>query len=122
MSTKKSVKVGVRIDSYHATNTGNVSNDNYWFNLLARLRNGGTTMNPDQRSGSNRDISFTHSYFKQIAAWMTNLINVLVTGSPQLQEQFPAFTPQYIHAGANENISGRISEKRPVTSVDRRFY
>jgi stalled ribosome rescue protein Dom34 len=120
---QNSKQFGVWMDSHHATIVGRENSDDI-FTVLAHLKNKEAVNNLVERSESKKRLSLTGKFFKEIAARMTNLINVHVTGTGQVQEQFIKFlagTPQYKHVIATESTSNRMNDEKLVALVTRHF-
>jgi hypothetical protein len=120
---QNSKQFGVWMDSHHAIIVGKENNDGN-FAVLAHLKNKDAVNNPDERSVNRKRLSLTGKFFKEIAARMTNMISVHVTGTGQVQEQFLKFlagTPQYKHVIATESTSNRMNDEKLVSLVTRHF-
>jgi stalled ribosome rescue protein Dom34 len=116
---QNSKQFGVWMDSHHATIVGKENNDGI-FTILARLKNKDAANNLVEKSVNKKGFSLPLKFFKEIAARMTNLISVHVTGTGQVQEQFLKFlagTPQYKHVIATESTSNRMNDEKLVALV-----
>jgi stalled ribosome rescue protein Dom34 len=120
---QNSKQFGVWMDAHHATIVGRETDDNI-FKVIAHLKNKDAASRVNEKSGNRTGIFLTLKFFKEIAASMTNLINVHVTGTGQAQEQFIKFlagTAQYKHVVATESTSNRMSDEKLVALVAKHF-
>lgn len=120
MSGKNKKQFGVWMDSHHATITGRENLVDGDFVILGQVSNAGSDRNSNENASNNQEITKTHQFFKAIADKMTNLDEVHVTGTGQIQAQFIQFladTPQYKNAEASESTSNKMSDDKLVEFI-----
>lgn len=124
MSGKNKKQFGVWMDSHHATIVGRENITNGDFIVLGNVKNDGPDRNSNENAFHNQEITLTHKFFKEIAAKMVNIDEVLVTGTGQIQEQFIKFlaeTPQYKNTIAKETTSNKSSDEHFASLVAEHF-
>ena len=112
------------MDSHHATIVGREANDTADFIVLGHVKNNGAGNNSNEKSANNHEVSQTQKFFKEIAAKMTNIDDVHITGTGQVQEQFIKFladTAQYKNAVSSESTSNKMSDEQLVDFISKRF-
>ncbi len=124
MSSKNKKQFGVWMDSRHATIAGREHVDSGDWVVLGHVTDPGPDKNSNENAANNQEIALTHKYFKEIAAKMTNVEEVHVTGTGQVQEQFIKFladTPQFKHAAASESTSNKMDDAQLLTFMTKQF-
>lgn len=124
MSSKNKKQFGVWMDSRHATIAGREHVDSGDWVVLGHVNDPGPDRNSNENAANNQEISLTHKFFKQIAAKMTNVEEVHVTGTGQVQEQFIKFladTPQFKHAATSESTSNKMDDAQLLTYMTKQF-
>ncbi len=124
MTSKHKKQFGVWMDSRHATIAGREHVDTGDWVVLGHVEDAGAAGNSNEHSSNNQEIALTHKFFKEIAAKMTNMEEVHVTGTGQVQEQFIKFlasTPQYKHATASESTSNKMDDKQLLDFMTKQF-
>ena len=120
MSGKNKKQFGVWMDSHHATIVGRENVNDGDFIVLGSVKNDGPDRNSNENAFNNQEITLTHKFFKEIAAKMVNIDEVLVTGTGQIQEQFIKFlseTPQYKNAVSKESTLNKTSDDQLVSFI-----
>lgn len=120
MSGKNKKEFGVWMDSHHATIVGRENVEDGDFVILGQVKNAGPDGNSNENASNNQEIALTHKFFKEIADKMTNVEDVHVTGTGQIQAQFIKFladTPQYKNAVGSESTSNKMSDEQLVTFI-----
>ncbi len=115
MTGKNKKQFGVWMDSHNATIAGRVNTVDGDFIILAEVANAGPDGNSNENASNNQEIALTQKYFKTIADKMTNIDEVHVTGTGQIQAQFIKFladTPQHKNAEASESTSNKMSDEQ----------
>ena len=79
MSGKNKKQFGVWMDSQHATIVGRENVNDGDFIILGNVKNDGPDRNSNENAFNNQEIALTHKFFKEIAAKMVNIDEVLVT-------------------------------------------
>ena len=124
MTSKHKKQFGVWMDSRHATIVGREHVDTGDWVVLGHVKDPGPDRNSNENAAHHQEIALTHKYFKEIAAKMTNVEEVHVTGTGQVQEQFIKFladTPQYKHAAASESTSNKMDDAQLVSFMTKQF-
>lgn len=124
MSSKNKKQFGVWMDSRHATIVGREQVDSGEWVVLGHVTDPGPDKNSNENAAHHQEIALTHKFFKEIAAKMTNVEEVHVTGTGQVQEQFIKFlanTPQYKHAAASESTSNKMDDHQLLTFMTKQF-
>jgi hypothetical protein len=122
MSGKK--QFGVWMDAHHATVVGKENVSEGDFIVLGHVNNAGAEGNSSENAANNHEITLQHKFFKEIAALMQNVDEILVTGTGDAQEQFIKFlaeTPQYKNAVASETTSNKMSDERFIEVIAAKF-
>ena len=124
MSGKNKKQFGVWMDSQHATIVGRENVNDGDFIILGNVKNDGPDRNSSENAFNNQEITLTHKFFKEIAAKMVNIDEVLVTGTGQVQEQFIKFlseTPQYKNAVSKESTLNKTSDDELISFVTEHY-
>ena len=124
MTSKHNKQFGVWMDSRHATVVGREQVDTGDWVVLGHVSDPGPDRNSNENAAHHQEIALTHKFFKEIAAKMTNVEEVHVTGTGQIQEQFIKFltdTPQFKHAKASESTSNKMDDAQLLTFMDKQF-
>lgn len=124
MTNKHNKQFGVWMDSRHATVVGREHVDTGDWVVLGHVSDPGPDRNSNENAANHQEIALTHKFFKEIAAKMTNVEEVHVTGTGQIQEQFIKFladTPQFKHAKASESTSNKMDDQQLLTFMTERF-
>lgn len=124
MSGKNKKQFGVWMDSQHATIVGRENVNDGDFIILGNVKNDGPDRNSNENAFNNQEIALTHKFFKEIAAKMVNIDEVLVTGTGQVQEQFIKFlseTPQYKNAVSEESTLNKTSDDQLISFVTEHY-
>ena len=124
MSGKNKKQFGVWMDSQHATIVGRENVNDGDFIILGNVKNDGPDRNSNENAFNNQEITLTHKFFKEIAAKMINIDEVLVTGTGQVQEQFIKFlseTPQYKNAVSEESTLNKTSDDQLISFVTEHY-
>jgi len=124
MTSKHNKQFGVWMDARHATVVGREQVDTGDWVVLGHVENPGPQRNLSEKSFHNDEIGLTHKFFKEIAAKMTNVEEVHVTGTGQIQEQFIKFladTPQFKHAKASESTSNKMDDAQLLSFMTKQF-
>ena len=124
MSGKNKKQFGVWMDSQHATIVGRENVNDGDFIILGNVKNDGPDRNSNENAFNNQEITLTHKFFKEIAAKMVNIDEVLVTGTGQVQEQFIKFlseTPQYKNAVSEESTLNKTSDDQLISFVTEHY-
>ncbi len=124
MTTRHKKQFGVWMDSRHATITGREHVDSGDWIVLGHVSDPGPDRNSNENAAHHQEIALTHKFFKEIAAKMTNVEEVHVTGTGQVQEQFIKFladTPQFKHATASESTSNKMDDAKLLAFMSERF-
>lgn len=112
------------MDSHHATIAGRENIDNGDFVILGHVKNSGPDHNSNENASNNQEIALTHKFFKEIADKMSNIDEVHVTGTGQIQAQFIKFladTPQYKNAMSSESTSNKMGDEQMITFITEYF-
>lgn len=124
MSDKNKKQFGVWMDSHTATIVGKEDVDNGEFIVIGHVKNAGPDNNSNENASNNHEIGLTHKFFKEIAGKMTNIDEIHLTGTGQVQEQFIKFlaeTPQYKNTLASESTSNKMSDENLVVFITKHF-
>ena len=124
MSGKNKKQFGVWMDSQHATIVGRENVNDGDFIILGNVKNDGPDRNSNENAFNNQEIALTHKFFKEIAAKMVNIDEVLVTGTGQVQEQFIKFlseTPQFKNAVSKESTLNKTSDDELISFVTEHY-
>ena len=124
MSGKNKKQFGVWMDSQHATIVGRENVNDGDFIILGNVKNDGPDRNSSENAFNNQEIALTHKFFKEIAAKMVNIDEVLVTGTGQVQEQFIKFlseTPQFKNAVSKESTLNKTSDDQLISFVTEHY-
>ena len=124
MSGKNKKQFGVWMDSQHATIVGRENVNDGDFIILGNVKNDGPDRNSSENAFNNQEIALTHKVFKEIAAKMVNIDEVLVTGTGQVQEQFIKFlseTPQFKNAVSKESTLNKTSDDQLISFVTEHY-
>ena len=124
MSGKNKKQFGVWMDSQHATIVGRENVNDGDFIILGNVKNDGPDRNSSENAFNNQEIALTHKFFKEIAAKMVNIDEVLVTGTGQVQEQFIKFlseTPQFKNAVSKESTLNKTSDDELISFVTEHY-
>lgn len=124
MSGKNKKQFGVWMDSQHATIVGRENVNDGDFIILGNVKNDGPDRNSNENAFNNQEIALTHKFFKEIAAKMVNIDEVLVTGTGQVQEQFIKFlseTPQFKNAVSKESTLNKTSDDQLISFVTEHY-
>lgn len=124
MSGKNKKQFGVWMDSQHATIVGRENVNDGDFIILGNVKNDGPDRNSNENAFNNQEIALTHKFFKEIAAKMVNIDEVLVTGTGQVQEQFIKFlseTPQFKNAVSKESTLNKSSDDELISFVTEHY-
>lgn len=124
MSSKNKKQFGVWMDTRHATIAGRQHVDSGDWVVLGHVEDPGASANSNENAANHQEIALTHKFFKEIAAKMTNVEEVHVTGTGQVQEQFIKFlanTPQYKNAVASESTSNKMDDHQLLAFMTKQF-
>ena len=124
MSGKNKKQFGVWMDSQHATIVGRENVNDGDFIILGNVKNDGPDRNSSENAFNNQEIALTHKFFKEIAAKMVNIDEVVVTGTGQVQEQFIKFlseTPQFKNAVSKESTLNKTSDDQLISFVTEHY-
>ena len=113
------------MDSHHAMIAGRENVEDGDFVILGKVDNAGPDKNSNENASHNQEIALTHKFFKEIADKMTNVEEVHVTGTGQIQAEFIQFladTPQYKNAISSESTSNKMSEEQMVAFISAHFH
>jgi len=124
MTSKHKKQFGVWMDSRHATIVGRAHVDSGDWVVLGHVNDPGPDRNSNENAAHHQEIALTHKFFKEIAAKMTNVEEVHVTGTGQVQEQFIKFlaeTPQFKHATASESTSNKMDDHQLLAFMTKQF-
>ena len=124
MSGKNKKQFGVWMDSQNATIVGRENVNDGDFIILGNVKNDGPDRNSSENAFNNQEIALTHKFFKEIAAKMVNIDEVVVTGTGQVQEQFIKFlseTPQYKNAVSKESTLNKTSDDQLISFVTEHY-
>jgi stalled ribosome rescue protein Dom34 len=124
MTSRNKKQFGVWMDQRHATIAGREHVDTGDWVVLGHVNDPGPDRNSNENAANHQEIVLTRAYFKEIAAKMTNVEEVHVTGTGQIQEEFIKFladTPQFKHATASESTSNKMDDAQLVTFMTKQF-
>lgn len=124
MSGQKKKQFGIWMDTQYATITGRESIDNGEFVILGHVKSAEADGSSNEGVLHNQEAGLTNKFFKEISAKMTNVDEIHVTGTGQIQEQFIkylAHTPQYKNAVSSESTSNKMGDEQLIAFITKHF-
>jgi stalled ribosome rescue protein Dom34 len=124
MSHKNRKQFGVWMDSMHATIVGKKDDDSSDFEVLCHLTSAGSESNSSEHTQQNAERGTTSKFFKEIAFKMQNAVEVHITGTGTVQEQFInylASKPQFKNVITNETTEDKMSDEKLVEFISGQF-
>lgn len=124
MTQKNKKQFGVWMDTHHAAIVGKQDFDSDEFLILGHVKNAGADANSNENTAHNQEITLTHKFFKEILNKITNVDEIHVTGTGQIQEQFIKYlaeTPQYKNAKSSESTSTKMSDEKLISFITNHF-
>jgi stalled ribosome rescue protein Dom34 len=124
MSKNNKKQLGIWMDSHQAIIVGREDSDAGNFAILGKEKNAGDTGNSNENASNNNEKTLQRVFFKEIATHMSNIDEVHVTGTGQVQEQFIRYiadTPQFKNTVANHSTTNKMSEEKLVEFIGNKF-
>ena len=118
------MQFGVWMDNQHATIVGKRDETSTAFEVLHHLTSTHSESNSNEHTQQNAERGFKSKFFKEIAFNMQNALEVHVTGTGTIQEQFISFlseSPQFKNVVANETTADKMSDEKLVEFITTQF-
>ena len=124
MSLKTKKRFGVWMDNHHAIVVGYENPEATVFTVLGHAKNPGAGGNSNENAANNLEKTLLQKYFREIGSHLENAVEVHVTGTGTIQEQFLHYlgeTPQFKNTVTAESTSNKMSDEKLVEFVTAKF-
>jgi stalled ribosome rescue protein Dom34 len=111
---------GVWMDNHQAVIVGSENTENGPLKVLAHVKGEVTSQNSSEKNSNNQEKTVQAKFFKEIASYMVNAVQVHVTGTGIAQEQFIHYladTPQFKNTKTDESTSNKMSDEKLVEFI-----
>ena len=81
------------------------------FSIRGQIDNPGADGNSNENAANNHEMALIQKFFNELAALMTNLERLHITGTRQMQEQFASYlggTAQYKNIETSHSTSNKM--------------